>query len=372
MTALAYASIVIEVLAFSLLFVQNASMSSKQTPDAGGRAKGGHARAAKLSPEERSAIAKRAAASRWSGDLPYVVCGEPEKPLHIGDTEIQCYVLSDGTRVLTQAGFLGALGRHPKANVRRELDGELVPPILQGKGLRSHISPELLEKSRPITFTLPGGGRASGYNATVLPDVCEVYLRARDAKSLDRQQEHVAKQADLLMRGLASVGIISLVDEATGYQAFRERDALSKILEAFIAKELQPWVQTFPNDFYSELFRLRGLEFTASSVQRPRYFGHLTNDIVYKRLAPGVLEELKDVTEKSESGRGKHKMFQRLTSNVGYPKLREHLGSVVTIMKLSDDYPDFKAKLDRLHPKYGTTMPLALDYDEEPDSGKGL
>lgn len=95
----------------------------------------------------------------------------------------------------------------------------------------------------------------------------------------------------------------------------------------------------------------------------------MTNDIVYKRLAPGVLEELQRVTPKNESGRRKHKYFQKLTSNVGYPKLREHLGSVVSIMKLSDDWNDFTFKLDRLHPRYGETKMLPFNFD---DDGKGL
>lgn len=343
-------------------------MTSKQSSGGeAGRARGGVARAARLTPEERSKIAKQAAAGRWKADVPHVVCGAPDKPLRIGDTEIQCYVLDSGTRVLTQAGFLGALGRHRRANVRRGVHD--VPPILQGAGLRPFITDEILKKSRPITFTLPIGGRASGYDATILPTVCELYLKARDAGTLDRQQEHVARQAEVLVRGLAHVGIISLVDEVTGYQEFRQRDALARILEAFIAKELQPWVQTFPTDYYSELFRLRGLDYPTGTVQRPQYFGHLTNDIVYKRIAPGVLKELKTATEKTEAGRPRHKLFQRLTSNVGYPKLREHLGSVVTIMKLSKDWPDFKGKLDRLHPRFGETIPIPFDTE---DDGKGI
>lgn len=345
-----------------------ASMTSKQPPSGKeGRARGGAARAARLTPEQRSRIARRAAAERWKADVPHVVCGAPDKPLRIGDTEIQCYVLDSDTRVLTQAGFLGALGRHRKANVRREADD--VPPILQGAGLRPYITDEILEKSRPVTFTLPNGTRASGYDATILPAVCEIYLKARDAGTLDRQQEHVARQAEILVRGLAHVGIISLVDEATGYQEFRQRDALARILEAFIDKELQPWMQTFPSDYYSELFRLRGLDYPTGTVQRPQYFGHLTNDIVYKRIAPGVLEELKMVTAKTDSGRPRHKLFQRLTSNVGYPKLREHLGSVVAIMKLSNDWPDFKNNLDRLHPRFGETIPIQFDTD---DDGQGI
>jgi P63C domain-containing protein len=177
---------------------------------------------------------------------------------------------------------------------------------------------------------------------------------------------HIAEHCELLVRGFARVGIIALIDEVTGYQRDRASDALAKILEAFIDKELRAWVQTFPADFYEQLFRLRGLEFPKDSVKRPQYFGKLTNDIVYKRIAPGVLAKLKEVTPRDEEGRLKHKYFQRLTSNVGYPKLLQHLGSVVSIMKLSDGWNDFSGKLDRLHPRYGDTMPLPMD------DGKGI
>jgi hypothetical protein len=229
-----------------------------------------------------------------------------------------------------------------------------------------------LEKSRPITFALPSGGRASGYNAELLPAVCEIYLQARDAKTLPPNQQHVAQQAEILVRGLARVGIIALVDEATGYQEMRAKTALAEILEAFIDRELQPYLQTFPDDFYREMFRLRGLDYPNAMVKRPQYFGHLTNDVVYKRLAPGVLEELKKLTPRDDSGRRKHKLFQHLTTNVGYPKLREHLGSVVTLMKLSDDWPDFTRKLEQFHPRIGDTIPMALDDEYAADSGVGL
>src|SRR5690348_7092655 len=85
-----------------------------------GKARGGIARAERLSPEERREIAKKAAAARWDESVSQAVCGSPDRPLRIGDQEIQCYVLEDGTRVLSQANFLEALGRHPKANVRKE------------------------------------------------------------------------------------------------------------------------------------------------------------------------------------------------------------------------------------------------------------
>lgn len=329
-----------------------------------GRAIGGAARAAKLTPEERSAIAKKASAARWNPDTEIrdVIAGAPENPLRIGDVEIECYVLADDTRVITQSSMLTALGRHRRAagRERDEID-ENLPPILQGKAIRPFIPDSVIEQAQPVTFRLPNNARASGYRAELLPAICEIYLAARADTKLPSNQQHIARQAEILIRGLATVGIIALVDEATGYQEVRTKDALTRILEAFVAKELQPWVKTFPPDFYREIFRLRSIPYDPASVQRPQYFGVLTNDIVYDRLAPSVREELKTAQRKSEkSGR----LFQHLTAGVGYPKLREHLGSVVTLMKLSKDWPDFKAKLDLIHPSFKKNMPSPLWIDE--------
>jgi hypothetical protein len=334
-----------------------------------GRADGGIARAKSLSPSARSQIARTAAQKRWA--TAKAVCGSPDKPLRIGEIEIECYVLEDGTRVLTQASFLEAIGRHRRAFGGAPAGVDRLPPFLGGRSIRPFLPAGIAESSRPIDFTLPRGGRARGYNAELLPVVCEVYLAARHAGELPSNQQHVAEQAEILVRGLARIGIIALVDEVTGYQEVRAKDALAKILETLIDKELQAWVQTFPNDFYKEIFRLRGLDYPRATVKRPRYFGHITNDIVYKRLAPGVLDELKRVQRRDDAGRPKDKLFQRLTTNVGYPKLREHLGSVVTIMKLSRDWNDFQGKLNQIHPRVGDQMVLPLD-DEQDDSTTGL
>lgn len=338
-------------------------MSDKAT----GKAIGGKARAASLSSEDRSSIAKKAAESRWaSGPTLSATHGDDEHPLRIGDIEIPCYVLEDETRVLSQRGVITSLGMGSGADRLAAFAG--------GKGISPYISSELAAAIRsPIKFRPPRGGAAAyGYPATILADLCEAVLAARKAGALMPQQSHIAEQCEILVRGLARVGIIALVDEATGYQKDRSANALAKILEAFIAKELQPWVRTFPADYYEELFRLRGLPFPTTSVQRPQYFGVLTNDIVYKRLAPGVLDELKKVTDRNEEGRPKHKFFQKLTTNVGYPKLREHLGAVVAVMKLSDTYQDFILKLDRLYPRHGDTLPLPLPYESDKDSGQGI
>jgi len=322
----------------------------------------------KLTPEERSKLGSKAALARWGSSPLVAICGSPDRPLKIGEIEIPCYVLQDGRRVLSQRGLQTGIGMNVSGGAQRMLN------LVQGIGASPEQIKELSARiTHPIKFQPPQGGTAAhGYEATIIADICDAILEARRTGRLNSQQQHVAERCEILVRGFSRVGIIALVDEATGYQEFRARDALSKILEAFIAKELQAWVPTFPGDFYHQMFRLRGLKYPSDSVRRPQYFGMLTNDLVYKRLAPGVLDELRRATPRDENGRLKHKLFQRLTTNVGYPKLREHLGSVVAIMKLSDGWPDFMNKLDRIHPRYGDTMVLPFDYDGSKDDGKGL
>lgn len=338
-----------------------------------GKAVGGKARMEGTTAKERRTLARKAAAARWSGDIKQATHGSPDHPLRIGDIEIPCYVLEDGRRVIVQGGMMAALDM--KQGTAGRGSGDRLAKFIATKAVFPYADKELVDViNDPIKFRI-GSALAYGYEATILADLCDAVLKARESGGLHYQQEHIAQRCEILVRAFARVGIIALVDEATGYQVDRAKDSLSRILEAFIAKELQPYLRTFPADFYQEMFRLRGIEYPTATVQRPRYFGLLTNNIVYARLAPGVLEELKKVNPKDEeTGRRKWNHFRWLTKNVGYPKLREHLGSVVAIMKLSSDWYDFKAKLDKLHPPIGKPTQLSFEYadEEAQDTGKGL
>lgn len=322
-----------------------AERESKQT-------KGGNARAEALTAQERSGIARKAALSRWDADIPRA---DYEGAFRIGDVDIAAAVLANGKRLLTQATFLRALGRSrsPKAGkgVLSTVDG--VPFFLQAEALKPFIDADLLASTTPVFYLDKGGSRAVGYDAEILPRVADVYLKFRDDCSANKKpvpgtMDHVVKACDIVMRGLAHVGITALVDEATGHQDFRARDALAKILEAFVAKELRKWVRTFPLDYFKEMCRLQNKEFRPD-MKLPPYFGHLTNDVIYSRLAPGVLSEVQRRNPTQDSGRRRHKNFQLLTEGIGHPKLLSLLGSVVTLMKLSTTWEDFKEKLDRIH-----------------------
>ncbi len=314
--------------------------------------KGGLARREALSPAERAESSRKAAIARWEreGDVPSVICGSPDKPLRIGTLEIPCYVLNDERRVIIQRGVMSALDMAQGTAGRG--DGDRLSRFLATKSLSPFVSAGLREViTEPIKFKA-GSSVAYGYEATVLADICDVVLQARKEKKLHYQQEHIADQCEMLLRSFAKVGIIALVDEATGYQYARPRAALEELLEAFLSAELRRWVKTFPGAYFRELCRLKGIPFR-SDMKLPQYFGHFTNDIVYKRLAPGVLEKLKERTPRSNTGRPKNKLHSWLSDDVGHPALLRHLGLVVGLMKISPNWDTFKKHLDRAAPVVG-------------------
>lgn len=293
--------------------------------------------------------------------------------LQIGELSIPCAVLEDGTRVLSARGVTKALGgkRGGSHWVRKRgmSGGAELPVFISANNLKPFIDNDLaVALTEPIQHTLPRGGPpAYGVEASLLPQICDVWLKAQEAKTLTPTQELIAATAGILMRGLAHVGIIALVDEATGYQHERARKALEEILDAFIAKELRKWAKTFPDEFYSQMFRLRGWSYIPWSVRRPSAVGKYTNDLVYERLAPGVLEELRRLNPTGERGRRKVRHHQWLTEDVGHSRLREHLAAVIALMKASATWDSFRRAINRALPKYGTT--LEMPFDDE-DTGK--
>ncbi|MEA2163231.1 MAG: hypothetical protein QOK37_1358 [Thermoanaerobaculia bacterium] len=321
--------------------------------------KGGNARAQALTRDQRRAIARQAADARWANEgktpVPVIAYGSDDSTLKIGSIEIPCYVLSDNRRVLAMSGMLKALTIAEGSS--GQAGGNRLAKFVSGRRLSNFVSSDLLGMTAdPIRFRSPRGGTPGyGFEATVLADICEAVLAAHDAGMLDPRSEHIAIQAKILIRGFARVGINALVDEATGYQDARARDALAQILEQFIATELQKWVRTFQPEFYKEMFRLRGWPYSPLSNNRAAVVGNLTNNIVYQRLAPGVLEELKRTTPRDEKGRHTTQLHRRLTQDIGHPRLREHLAAVTALMKISDTWQGFMHSLDIAFPKFGTT-----------------
>lgn len=326
------------------------------------KARGGIARAESLSPEERKEIARNAALSRWDNTIP---TAEYEGEFNLGNHTISAAVLPNGKRLITQATFLRALGRSrsPKAGtgVLSTVDG--IPFFLQAEVLKPFISEELMQSTTPMFYRSKTGGRAVGYEAELLPRVAEVYLKFRDEALVETgkiptRYKDIITACDILIRGLARVGIAALVDEATGYQEVRDRLALQAILDKFLEKELAAWAKRFPDDFYKEMFRLRGWEWQSPKGRRPQLVGTLTNSVVYQRLAPGLLEELKTRNPKDDKGKRRAKHHQWLTVDVGHPALAQHLHAVTALMRVSKSWKEFNGILNQAFPKRSAQNPL--------------
>ena len=187
------------------------------------------------------------------------------------------------------------------------------------------------------------------------------------------RQEGVVNRAILLMLGFAKTGIIALVDEATGYQEIRHKRYLAAFLTRFLREgQNGSWSKTFPYEFYDQIFRLKGWD-GPHGVRRPSVIGHYTNDIVYDRLGPGLLGELRGKNPVLPSGNRRVRHHQWFTEDIGHPGLRARLEAVIAIMKISPDWETFMAHLDRAYPKPGSNMKMFLpDSDYNEDRGERL
>lgn len=331
------------------------------------QSKGGEARAKKLTPEERSAIASAGAKIRWekeqvSAPLPKAT---HKGTLRIGDAEIPCAVLEDGRRILSETGVTLALGSRSGGSkrIKKELGerGASVPVFVAPNNIKQFISNEFLEGAlKPILYK-DGRRHVIGYEASVLTKVCDIWLAAREAGVLQKQQLERAQKAEILIRALADVAIIALVDEATGFQQERERDALHKLLSVYLAEERLAWAKRFPDEFYRQIYRLKGWSWPVGRAKTP-LLGHITNDVVYDRLPDGVLSKLQELNPTSTSSkRRKWKHHQFLSEDVGQPDLRDHILQILPIMKISKDWRSFKKHLDVAFPKAGSQMDLELE-----------
>lgn len=290
------------------------------------------------------------------------------KPTHTGlmATGVSCAILPDGRRVVSMQGANGlaetfgvSIGSKMPRWVPGGEPGQL-PYVMQANELQPYLSQELREAiAEPIVYKNASGvGVSYGIDVTLLPEICEAWVEAERDGSL-RQKHHLntAMKAQALYKALARVGAVALVDEATGFQKDRERDALAKLLEEFIAKEMRPWVSTYPADFFEELCRLRKVEFKAN-MRRPQYFGHLVNNITYDRMAPDLRAILKE--ERAKANKQGAKMHQFLSEGTGNTLLQKRFTGITTLMKACNEYEEFVSLLDKVHP--------VLKVQDNPDS----
>jgi hypothetical protein len=329
-------------------------------------AKGGKARASVLTSEERSEIARSAARARWgekqddkqasappdgrsiainnkeiTGSLPIALF--PGK-LAIGKAEFSVYVLDNGKRVMAQRQVVKVLTGHIKGDLGA---------YLRSQSLQPYIDMEKIGQ-QTIQFKIPGTQyKGIGYEATVLLDICDAYLRARDDSALAPNQHDIAKQAEIITRACAKVGIIALIDEATGYEAFKKKRDLQLKLQAFIADDMQEWARMFPAEFWFELARLEGVHY--SPRNRPLRWGKYVMAFVYDAIDGDVGKKLREINPDPHFKQNHHQWLREF----GRQKVNDQLQRVITVMKLCDDMNDFRKKFARVFQK----SPLQTEFN---------
>ena len=279
--------------------------------------------------------------------------------LDLAGIKIPCYVLEDGTRVLSGRGMQEALnmvddnGKTSGHRILRYLSQKTLKPfIFKDKGL-GHFN--------PLTC-YDGNKKINGYEATVLVDICDAFLEARKHIKLSSRQAIIADQCEILVRAFARLGIIALVDEATGYQNEREHLELQKILSAYISDEILKWQLTFTDDFYREIYRLWGLPFIPKYIrQKPSFIGKLTRKYIYEELPKGVVEKIQEKVEKTEKGNWKYKWHQTLTPEIGREHLKRQIIEVTTLMSISQSKEQFDALFQQ---KYHKVVQLEMEFNE--------
>lgn len=331
----------------------------------------------KLSPEERSELARNAAIARWSknelgdaassdsADTDDVKVPEgiklPEAKykglLNLVGMQIPCYVLENGQRVI---------GRTSATEMLTGIKGGgALEKYLSVSSLKSFVDIELVLE-RMVAFRLPeveGLERhVKGLPTDLLIDICKGFMAALEASSspkstikLTSRQAQMSIKAGMFVAACAKVGLDALVDEATGYQYERADDALQVKLHAYLADELRKWEKTFPDELWIEFGRLTNWKGTVT--HRPKYWGKLVTELVYEYLDPDVAQWLKENEPQPRFGRNWHSW---LSDQYGLPKLIQHIWTLIGIAKTCETMGELRRRMAELHGKVPVQFTLFL------------
>lgn len=316
--------------------------------------KGGVARSRSLSAQERSRIAREAAQKRWGNANISVKAGSPDKPLIVAGVEVPCYVLEDDRRVIATNGVLDALNMARGGAMVRGMN-RLELFAAQNR-LKPYVSNDLLARiADPIKFKF-GNNVAHGFESDTLIDLAEAVIQADNAGALQKQQKVIAHRCRVITSSLTRLGLIALIDEATGYQLKRDSQELQSILSAYLLPEHRPWLQVVPEEFTDEVYRVYG--WTRKPQNRgPRYAGKLIRQLIYEKMPKPVLPALDEKNPSDASYRRKRKHNQYLTQQ-GLDHFRSQVITIMTLLRISKNKGEFKGHIRRL---YSDQMDLPLE-----------
>lgn len=260
------------------------------------------------------------------------------------DINIECYVLENGERVFSLRGTARTMGLKGGGALA-------LPRMLSANYIQDYLSEEIkkwmqetnegkVQKVRPPE----GGNSFHAFKASLLVDLADAFYKAKNDGVFDKPnmayQRELAERLYNITLAFSKVGINAFIDEITGYQETREKDALQKLLNLYVEELFRPWKRRFPEEFYKEIYRLKGWEYTGSS-RRPHKIADITNEFVYNLLPEDVMKEVR------ERKTGNEKLHQWLSSEVGLTHLEKQITSSITLMRASDTWEEFEKLFNR-------------------------
>lgn len=331
--------------------------------------KGGQTRSANLTKDQKVEIAKMGAKAKWDKSIPSVLLGGK---LTLGGIDVDCYVTDDGERLIAGRGVQDVLhlvdqdlpesGQKPGSRLTRLLNNKKLKPLIYKDKSPDHFWP----KKRRYQ-----GRLIAGFNAEMLVDVCEGMLEARTKGALKTaRQAIVAAQCEMILRGLAKTGIVALIDEATGYQNLRPADGLRNYFDQVLRSDLVSWFKRFPDEYYENIYKLRGWTWQGMGKNRYSVVSHYTNDLIYERMLPGLTQEFDLRNPKNAKGNRKRKNHLLLNDDAGDKLFSQQMFTVLALQracltKTGDKWAQFMALMDDVLPRRQSTIPLALPMPDE-------
>lgn len=305
---------------------------------------GGKARAAALTPEERSAVARKGGLAKKLNSLPRAVHkGNFSKEFGV---DVDCYVLEDEqhTAVISQRGMSAALGIDP-------LSGGSLPRFVRGEKIAPYVGGELAEKlSKPLVFLwAPPVANAVptttyGYDVTMLIDLCKAIIKAQEEGKLLARQARIARQAQVIVNASAKAGIKGLVYALAGYDATKEE--VIAAFKLYVQEEAREYEKEFPNELYDQWYRL--YQPPKPEKGKPWKFRALTIGHVYEPLANSSGKVLALTRRQRAMSTTPWKKLHQFLSEIGTKALRVHLGRLTGLAEASADRATYEQHVARV------------------------
>jgi len=264
--------------------------------------------------------------------------------IKIGEIDIKCAVLSNEKRVFFQREVVGALTGNKKGGLGRYLKPRNLQPYVPEK-----FKGEKWDQG--IVRFESSGYEAHGFEAEDLIDICNMYIRTKNDGKLLNSQKDIATRAQIIVNAFAKTGVIAVIDEATGYQRLRKKDALRLLVQSYIIEEAREWMKEFPDEFFVELDRIYNNPQTTPQ-KRPKYYGKFINSYIYEPIERGlVLEKFNKLNPTDERGTRKKRLHQFLNEEKGIKVLRNRIGKVTALLQISPSKRRYEDNFKRMESK---------------------